>query len=154
MNAQNQIGVYLPLSEIFSDVQNDIDTFRSLLINLSRTDTLFWCARLNLVVSANANNIDGIEAQQFGLNQFYKSNEIEAINEFAQNHGGVNRIKVFFRGQLLELFRWVALLCGYERDAHEIMRFYSVNFVLHNSHAKRVTNRRARRTAPYHLPRH
>ena len=111
MQAQNQIGVYVPISEVFPDVQNDIDTFRSLLLKLSRTDTLFWCARLNLVVSANTSNIDLIEAQQFGLNRFFKANEIEAINDFAQKHGGVNRIKVFFRGQLLELFRWAALLC-------------------------------------------
>jgi hypothetical protein len=82
----------------------------SLLSDLSRTDTLFWCARLNLVISANAST-DSIKAQQFGLNQFFISKEIQAINDFARSHGGANRIKVFFRGQILELLRWVALFC-------------------------------------------
>lgn len=110
MKSRNQIGLYVPISEVFPGVQNDISTFRSLLSDLSRTDTLFWCARLNLVVSANANTAS-LEAQQFGLNQFFISSEIQAINHFARSHGDADRIKVFFRGQLLELFRWVALLC-------------------------------------------
>jgi len=111
MQTRNQVGVYVPISEVFPDVRSDIGTFRSLLSNLSRTDTLFWCARLNLVVSANASSMDSVRAQQFGLNQFFTSSEIESINAFARNHGGVNRVKVFFRGQILELFRWVSLLC-------------------------------------------
>ncbi len=110
MKSRNQIGVYVPISEVFPGVQSDINTFRSLLSDLSRTDTLFWCARLNLVISANAST-DSLEAQQFGLNQFFISSEIQVINDFARSHGGANRIKVFFRGQILELFRWVALLC-------------------------------------------
>ena len=110
MKSRNQIGVYVPISEIFPIIQNDFSTFKSILLDLSRTDTMFWCARLNLVVSANA-SVDSIEAQQFGLNQFFTSNEIQAINDFARSHGGANRIKVFFRGQILELFRWVALFC-------------------------------------------
>jgi len=111
MKTHNQIGVYVPISAVFPDVQGDIVTFRSLLSELSRTDTLFWCARLNLVVSANNAKVDSIEAQQLGLNQFFTSREIETINDFAKNHGGTQRIKIFFRGQLLELFRWVALFC-------------------------------------------
>ena len=110
MKTRNQIGVYVPISEVFPGVQSDISTFRSLLSDLSRTDTLFWCARLNLVVSSNA-SIANLEAQQFGLNQFFTSSEIQAINNFARSHGSSNTIKVFFRGQILELFRWVALLC-------------------------------------------
>jgi hypothetical protein len=110
MKSRNQIGIYVPVSEVFPEVQSDISTFWSLLSDLSRTDTLFWCARLNLVVSASAST-DSLEAQQFGLDQFFTSRDIQAINDFAHSHGGANRIKVFFRGQILELFRWVALLC-------------------------------------------
>lgn len=109
MESRNQIGVYVPVSEVFHDIQSDISTFRSLLSDLSKTDTLFWCARLNLVVSASAST-DSLGAQQFDLNQFFTSRDIQAINDFAHSHGGASRIKVFFRGQILELFRWVALL--------------------------------------------
>ena len=110
MKSRNQIGVYVPVSEVFPEIQNKIRTLKSLLSDLSRTDTLIWCARLNLVVSASART-DSLEAQQFGLNQFFTPRDIQAINDFAHAQGGANRIKVFFRGQILELFRWVALLC-------------------------------------------
>jgi hypothetical protein len=110
MNTDHQIGSYLPVSVVFPEVQSDFATFQSLLSGLSRTDTLFWCARLNLVTSATT-DVDSIETQQLCLNQFFTLSEIEVINDFAQSHGGARTIKVFFRGQLLELFRWVALFC-------------------------------------------
>jgi hypothetical protein len=49
--------------------------------------------------------------QQFGLNQFLTAEDINKVNEFAWRHGGVERVTVFFRGQLLELVRWAALYC-------------------------------------------
>ena len=36
------------------------------------------------------------------------ADEIERINVFAQDHGGSDRVRAFFRGQLLELMRWVS----------------------------------------------
>lgn len=106
----NQVGVYVPISAVFPDMKNDIEILRSILSGLSRTDTLFWCARLNLVVSTNI-DIDSIEQQKFGLNQFFSLSEIRAISNFIIDNGGPERVKIFFRGQLLELFRWVALCC-------------------------------------------
>lgn len=106
----DQIGVYVPVSEIFPNVQSDFETFKSLLHRLSRTDTLFWCARLNLVIS-DSSDVDHLTRQQFGLNQFLTTEEINTVNDFARRHGGAERVKVFFRGQLLELLRWVALCC-------------------------------------------
>ena len=103
----NQIGVYLPISEVFPEIQNDFATFQYLLSCLSRTDTLFWCARLNLIISTTEN----IKAQQFALQKFFTSEEIAAINDYARSHGGAENIRVFFRGQLLELFRWATLFC-------------------------------------------
>ncbi|MBC8263560.1 MAG: hypothetical protein H8E47_05490 [Anaerolineales bacterium] len=109
MMTPDQIGVYTPVSEIFPDVQSDFETFKSLLHGLSRTDTLFWCARLNLVIS-HSSDVDHLTRQQFGLNQFLMAEEINAVNDFARRHGGPQRV-MFFRGQLLELLRWVVLYC-------------------------------------------
>ncbi len=106
----SQVGVYVPVFAIFPDCKNDIETFESLLAGLSRTDTLFWCARLNLVLSTTL-DVDTIEGQKFGVKQFFTPREIKAISEFIKNNGGPKRVKVFFRGQLLELFRWVVLHC-------------------------------------------
>jgi len=113
--ASDQIGVYVPVSEIFPSVQSDFETFKSLLHDLSRTDTLFWCARLNLVIS-DSSTVDHLTRQQFGLNQFLTTEEINAVNDFVRKHGGAQRVAVFFRHQILELIRWVAL---YSQDHPE-----------------------------------
>ena len=106
----SHVSVYVPISVVFPHINSEIKTFRSILAGLSRTDTLFWCARLNLVLSTKF-DVDSIERQKFGLNQFFSRSEIRAISDFIVSNGGIERVKVFFRGQLLELFRWVALYC-------------------------------------------
>ena len=110
MLKQDQINIYIPVSEIFPNVGNDFKTFRDLLKELSRTDALFWCARLNLVLSSSS-DLNHMERQQFGLNQFLTTEEINAVNAFIRKHRDARKINVFFRGQLLELIRWVALYC-------------------------------------------
>jgi len=102
-------GVFVPVSEVFPDVAGDFETFRRLLGQLSRTDTLFWCARFNLILS-NPTNTDHRSKQQYVLSTCLRPQEIERINRFAQRHGGVDKIAVFFRGQLLELLRWACVL--------------------------------------------
>lgn len=108
--AKGLIGVYLPVSAVFPDLQSDFPTFKSLLLSLSRTDTLFWCSRLNLAVS-DSTDVDHLTKQQFGLNEFFTPGEINAVNAFVKEHGGAENVTVFFRGQLLEILRWATLLC-------------------------------------------
>ena len=110
MKAPDQIEVYVPVSAVFPDLRGDFQTFKSLLHGLSRTDTLFWCARLNLVIS-DPSDVHHIARQQFGLNQFLTTEEINRVNDFVRETGDAERVKVFFRGQLLELVRWVVLYC-------------------------------------------
>ena len=112
MNTQNYTGVFIPVSEIFPETKSDFRTFKRLLGGLSRTDTIFWCARLNNVLSMPSEKVDHKARQQFGLSQFLTKKEIIAVNEFVKNHGGVQKVTIFFRGQLLELIRWVVLLCN------------------------------------------
>lgn len=102
-----KIGIFLPVSEVFDDISNDFETFKSLLGNLSRTDALFWCARINLIISDP--EVDHITKQQTGLNQFFTPEEIKKVNNFVSKNGGAERITVFFRGQILELIRWIVL---------------------------------------------
>lgn len=111
MNTRNYTGVFIPVSEIFPEIKSDIETFKHLLKDLSRTDTIFWCARLNNVLSIPSEKLNHKARQQFGLSQFLTKKEIIAVNEFVKNHGGVEKVTIFFRGQLLELIRWVVLLC-------------------------------------------
>ena len=106
----NQTGIFISVSEIFPDVRNDFDTFKTLLTDISLTDALFWCARLNLIVTNPLEN-EHITRQQTAIDLFLTREEIEKANRFALVNGGANRITVFFRGQLLELLRWILLYC-------------------------------------------
>lgn len=112
MKIKNFTGIFVPVSEIFPGVQSDIKTLRQLLVDLSLTDSVFWCARLNNAISVPNEKYNHIARQQFGLSQFFGKSEIDAVNEFIQKHGHTpERITVFFRGQILELLRWVVLFC-------------------------------------------
>ena len=103
-------GIFLPVSEVFPDMQSDFETFKSLLFSLSLTDTLFWCGRLNLIISDPES--DHLTKQQAGLSQFFTPEEINKVNDFVKKNGGVQEVTIFFRGQLLELIRWVVLFCS------------------------------------------
>jgi hypothetical protein len=84
------VGVYVPISAVFPGMKNDMEIFRSILSGLSRTDTLFWCSRLNLVISTK-NDIASIERQKFGLNQFFTVSEIIAVSNFISDNGGIKK---------------------------------------------------------------
>ena len=111
MKTQNLPGVFIPVSEIFPGIQSDIETLKQLLSSLSLTDTIFWCARLNNALSIRSKKVDHISRQQFGLNQFFTKSEIDSVNKFVKKHGDPERVTIFFRGQILELIRWVFLFC-------------------------------------------
>jgi hypothetical protein len=140
----NPVGVYIPVSEVFPDIQSDFRTFKTLLNSLSLTDTLFWCARLNLVISDPSEG-DHVAKQQFAISQFLRAEDIKALNKFAQKSGGSKNVIVFFRGQLLELIRWVTLHCenqpgdGNTFEREEVRRsFAKAALIASDVWAKRV----------------
>ena len=105
----DQTKIYISVKEIFPNLSSNFDTFKSLLHDLSRTDTIFWCARLNMVLLDP--RFDHFTQQQAGLKQFLTSEEIDRVNDFVKKYGGPTSVYIFFRGQLLELIRWVTLYC-------------------------------------------
>ena len=76
---------------------------------MSRTDALFWCARLNLLDADPS--LDVRTKQQQFLEIFFLPNQIEAVNRFAETHGGTDNVIAMNRGAVLELIRWICLLC-------------------------------------------
>lgn len=100
-----QMGIQVPPSQIFPDLGSDFATLRTLLSTLSRTDTLFWCARLNLLLCNSAS--DEITVQKYAVSLFLDEQEIRRLNTFASQH---ENVRFFFRAQMLELIRWTSLL--------------------------------------------
>jgi len=98
--------VYVPVSAVFPDVTPDFATFCATVRSLSRTETISWCAHLNLIV-ANPQNHDEKCKPQYGLSIFFDAQEIGRVNAFVREHP---ESAVLFREQLLELVRWSCLL--------------------------------------------
>lgn len=107
MNPDAELSVFVAPETVFPGLQAREATFLELLRGLSRTDTLFWSARVNLIVAGTGETTPK-ERQQRVLNLLCTPDEIRRINAFAEGHSGVDRVRVFFRGQLLELMRWVS----------------------------------------------
>jgi hypothetical protein len=108
--AENPSGVYLSVDQVFPGTKNDFESFRKTLECLSLTDTLFWCARFNLLLS-NPRNPDQPGKQAAVVLQLLPPNEVARVADLVMAHGGPNKVQVFFRPQLLELFRWACLFC-------------------------------------------
>ena len=107
---ERQLAIYVPISAVFPGVEPNIETLRSLLQGISRTDALVWCARLNLAVCDQAKA--PIERQKLGVERFLSPEEIRRVCAYAQSEeSGGKPILVFSRGQLLELMRLVATYC-------------------------------------------
>ena len=108
--ASENIKVYIRVSDIFPNVESNFETFKSLLDDLSLTDSVLWCARLNLIIS-DSSAIDLFTRQKFFLDEFLTEEDVKMVSEFAKRHGGWSNIGIIFRGQILELLRWVVLFC-------------------------------------------
>ncbi len=104
------IGIFVPVSVVFPDIHPTVEALIEQLAMLSRTDALLWCARLNLVIS-NSTHQDNLAKQKFGIKQFLRRDQVEAIAEFIDQHGPPDRVSVFFRHQILELMQWIAMHC-------------------------------------------
>lgn len=104
-----KIDTYVPIGAVFPGIDSTRQSLEAIVRRISRTDALFWCARLNLTLSELSGR--GLDAQQYCIDQFFEKDEINRINEYCMKRGGAKRVSVFFRAQLLELFR-VILLCA------------------------------------------
>ncbi len=99
----------VPPEVLFAGTTGSEAALLDTLATLSRDDTLFECARTNIVVTG-AGDDDQQRRQQRLLYRLLTSSDIDQVNAFARAHQAGLPI-VFFRGQLLELMRWVARHC-------------------------------------------
>lgn len=105
----NPIETYISVSEVFPDTKNDFYDFVHLLKTLSKTDSIFWCARLNIVLSSTA--LTQNEKQQFCVSQLLSAEDIKILNDAVTKKGKKSAL-LFFRRQILELLRWILLYCN------------------------------------------
>ncbi len=103
-----EVLTIVPAATLFPGIDRSFDSFAALIRRLSRTDVLFWCARLNLMVSNP--KIEPVDAQHWAASSFLGDVERRRLDAYARQYGGPRMIRLFWRGQLLELLRWTCLL--------------------------------------------
>jgi hypothetical protein len=103
----NEVGLFVPVEEVFPGTKADERTLVALLDGLSRDDTLFHAARLNIVVSGPG-DFETRSRQEQALHALCTPEQIDQINAFARRHKAAGPPSVFFTGQLRELMRWTA----------------------------------------------
>lgn len=102
------MGLWVPVEAVFPDTHYDFRTFTSILRQLDLTDALFWCAQANMILSHWSED-DRRTRQQNLLALCLSGEELDRANDFIVSNGGYERAAAFFRGQMLDLARWVAL---------------------------------------------
>src|SRR4051794_28998206 len=124
------VGIYVTVSAIFPEMESTPETLRSTVRQLSRTDLLFWCARVNSVLTAQS-GLSHEQKQVFAVRKFFSEDEIIRLDRFCSAaRCPASDVTVFFRGQILELLRWAALYCddqpgdGETFDAPEARRAF------------------------------
>ena len=116
MSNLNPVESYITIFDVFPDTKNDLASFIDLLKGLSKTDSIIWCSRLNIIMSSTTLSYN--EKQQYGVKQFLSSEDINNLNRAIQNQGK-KTATLFFRGQILELLRWIVLYCkDYANDGN------------------------------------
>ncbi len=105
-----EIGVYVPVDEVFPGTAGTQRELVQILATLSRDDTLFQCARINTIVSGFGNS-ENVPRQQQATSMLCNREQIGRINSFASRYKASGPPLVFFRGQMLELMRWAAIHC-------------------------------------------
>ena len=85
----------------------DERTLVGLLDTLSRDDTLFHAAHLNIIMTGPGDYAMRPRQEQ-AMQMLCAPEQWDRINAFARRHKAAGVPSVFFRGQLLELMRWTA----------------------------------------------
>lgn len=98
---------YATHGEVFPGLPDSFAEFKQIVRRLSRTDALLWCGRINVHLGYPLRH-DPVQVQRALVDAFFEGEDLERLRSLAKaREGGV---QVFFRGQMLELLRWVSLL--------------------------------------------
>jgi hypothetical protein len=104
------VSTFVPPDAVYPGLPVDEDALHELLTGLSRDDTLLMCARINAMITGFSTQGDA-ERQQEACGWICNQHRLQRLDAFARQRGGLERVVVFFRGQLLEMMRQTALHC-------------------------------------------
>jgi hypothetical protein len=106
----DDVSVFVPPDAVYPGLPANENALLELLAGLTRDDTLLICARINAMVTGFS-TLGDAERQQRACGWICSQHHLHRLDAFARQHGGLDRVVVFFRGQLLEMMRQAALHC-------------------------------------------
>jgi hypothetical protein len=112
LTLETDVTMTLDVGAAFPGTSATEASMRAALMELSRDDALFFCARVNAMIAGFDAGGDRSSRQSNALALLQVPKEVTAIESFVAQHGTTAPPVVFFRGQLLELARWVAQHCS------------------------------------------
>jgi hypothetical protein len=116
MNQATNITVTLDVGAAFPGVMATAEAMLETLSELSRNDALFFCARLNAIVSGFGGTMSRLDRQRTAVALLAVPREAASIDAFVRRNGITDPPAIFFRGQLLELARWIGAHCRNQAD--------------------------------------
>ena len=116
MNQQTGITLTLDVGAAFPGVTATEETMLRTLSELSRNDALIFCAKVNVLVTGFAGTMSRLDRQRAAIALLGVPQETATINDFIRRNGIRDLPAIFFRGQLLELARWIGVHCQNQAD--------------------------------------
>lgn len=101
------VGVFLPFRALESDRPANERTMVQLVQQLDRDEALLTCGYLNCIVSGPGINNER-DRQARAYQALYDPEDNGKVMAWISEHGKTTPVVALFRGQLLELMRWVA----------------------------------------------
>lgn len=102
--------MFVDVGAVYDGVVANIESLCTALADLSRDDTLVYCAKLNALITGYNPKLSPSERQGIVLRMLCTPDELGRISAFA-SASGIERVTVLFRGGLLELARHVTIHC-------------------------------------------
>lgn len=110
----DSLALIVSVDAIFTGTTASEESMSAALKTLTRDDALFTCARINAMVSGFGPDLSNHHRQNAAISRLCSQEEMLALSRYAVKHGGPERVMAFFRGQLLELARWITLYCRHQ----------------------------------------
>jgi hypothetical protein len=114
------LSVFVTVRDVFPDARDDYESIKALLTGIDRNTALTACSQINLELSDPMTDDEErrlspkerlFRRQQILVPFFFTQAETQRLSQLAARRGGTEPPIIFFREQILELIRWIALGC-------------------------------------------
>lgn len=97
------------VENVFPGTEGDFETFTSLLKQLSLTDTLIFCFRVNHILSEWKKSHEDKQKEILGL--FFTPEEVQRVFSGSPRISSYDQLSITTRGPMMVLIQWASMFC-------------------------------------------